>query len=365
MTIDPAATVAARLSQPVAPGDPAAGWRAVGRLYHAYFTGLILTVASQRGARDAGRWAERVFTLQHHRKFLSSFEKLALTGLSDAVACAQYHYLSNAIGGVEVEYMWENPRKAWIRFRHPRWIYAGAAICGVPIEVGHGFIHGWYGRNGVSLDNPRLGFVCTSQDVTQQYGFAGYFEEYDTPFGDRPRVRFAPDEIAPPFDPAAAPRLDLDQWPTARLLKANRNYAMDYLTSSYQALIDCFGVDEAIRLARRNGQLIGRQFYPEVRGGLGVDSTDRDGPDLDGFATFLAAFASAAGDQVTVTRTGDTLTLRQEGWRLMRDGDTDRIAAGRMWDGLIAGFLATHDRFLSLRSEITDDAFTWRVTPAG
>ena len=49
----------------------------------------------------------------------------------------------------------------------------------------------------------------------------------------------------------------------------------------------------------------------------------------------------------------------------MRDGDSDRIAAGRMWDGLIAGFLATHDRFLSLCSEITDDAFTWWVTPAG
>ena len=85
---------------------------------------------------------------------------------------------------------------------------------------------------------------------------------------------------------------------------------------------------------------------------------------LDGFGAFLAAFASAAGDQVTVTRTGDTLTLRQEGWRLMRDGDSDRIAAGRMWDGLIAGFLATHDRFLGLRSEIGGDAFTWRVAPA-
>jgi len=86
---------------------------------------------------------------------------------------------------------------------------------------------------------------------------------------------------------------------------------------------------------------------------------------LDGFATFLTAFASAAGDQVTVTRTGKSLILRQEGWRLMRDSASDRIAAGRMWDWLIAGFLATHDRFLSLRSKITDDVFTWRVTPAG
>ena len=364
MTVDTAATVAARLAEPVAPGAPAAGWRAAGQLYHAYFTGLILTVASQRGARDAGRWAEQVFTLQHHRKFLSSFEKLALTGLSDAVACAQYHYLSNAIGGVEVEYMWENPRKAWIRFRHPRWIYAGASICGVPVEVGHGFIHGWYGRNGVSLENPCLGFVCTSQDVTQQYGFAGYFQEYDRPLGDGPRVRFAPDEIAPPFDPAAAPRLDLDLWPTARLLKANRNYAMDYVTSSYQALIDCFGQAEAIRLARRNGALIGRQYYPALRRGLGMDGHGPNDHSLDDFGAFLTAFAAAAGDQVQAARAGGDLILRQEGWRLMRDGETDKRVAGHMWDGLIAGFLATHDRFLGLRSEITDNGFTWRVAPA-
>ena len=138
-------------------------------------------------------------------------------------------------------------------------------------------------------------------------------------------MRLAPDEIAPRFDPASAPRLDLDQWPTERLLKANRNYAMDYLTSSYQALIDSFGVDEAIWLARRNGQLIGRQFYPEVRGGLGLDSADKECPDLDGFGTFLATFANAAG---------------------------------RIWDGLIAGFPATHDRFFSLSSDITENAFT-------
>jgi hypothetical protein len=69
-------------------------------LYHTYFTGLILTLASRRSAGDAAEWVFRVFRHQHHEKFLSSFEKLGLTGLPHAVACAAYHYLSNAVGGV-------------------------------------------------------------------------------------------------------------------------------------------------------------------------------------------------------------------------------------------------------------------------
>jgi hypothetical protein len=60
-------------------------------LYHTYFTGLMLTVASRRGAADAAEWVFRVFRHQHHEKFLSSFDKLGLTGLPHAVACAAYH----------------------------------------------------------------------------------------------------------------------------------------------------------------------------------------------------------------------------------------------------------------------------------
>ena len=52
----------------------------------------------------------RLFRKQHEEKFLSSFSKLGLDGLSDAVACAKYHVLSNGMGGVAVEYA---------RIRHP------------------------------------------------------------------------------------------------------------------------------------------------------------------------------------------------------------------------------------------------------
>ena len=155
-----------------ATGDTAA-WATVAELYHTYMTGLILTVASRRNAADAAEWLFRVFRHQHHEKFLSSFGKLGLKGLPDAVACAAYHYLSNSVGGVSVEFMRESDSKAWVRFDPPRWIYPGAAICGVPSEVSRAMLRGWYAHNGVSLGNPRLGFVCTAQTTDGQHGLSG------------------------------------------------------------------------------------------------------------------------------------------------------------------------------------------------
>ena len=110
-------------------------WRAVADLYHAYFTGLILTVVTRRGTADAAEFVFRVFRRQQQERFLPGLEKLGLSHLPPAVAAAQYHYLSNWIGGVHVEYMYESDRKAWIRYPPPRWIWKGTAICGVPGEV--------------------------------------------------------------------------------------------------------------------------------------------------------------------------------------------------------------------------------------
>ena len=79
-------TSGAGLVQGVPPAERAP--RAVADLYHAYFTGLILPLVSRRGSGDAARWMHAVFRHQHHEKFLSSFEKLGLSGMPHAVACA-------------------------------------------------------------------------------------------------------------------------------------------------------------------------------------------------------------------------------------------------------------------------------------
>ena len=94
-----------------------------------------LTMVARRGTADAAEFVFRVFRRQQQERFLPGLEKLGLAHLPPAVAAAQYHYLSNWIGGVHVEYMYETDAKAWVRYPPPRWIWRGTAICGVPGEV--------------------------------------------------------------------------------------------------------------------------------------------------------------------------------------------------------------------------------------
>ena len=44
--------------------------KAAAGLYHGYFTGLILTLVTRRGAPEAAEWVFRLFRHQHHEKFL-------------------------------------------------------------------------------------------------------------------------------------------------------------------------------------------------------------------------------------------------------------------------------------------------------
>ena len=212
--------------------------KAVSELYQAYMTGLILTLVTRRSTDDAARWIEALFRRQHEEKFLAGLDKLGLKDKPDAIACAGYHYLANKIGGVDVEFMAESDKKAWVRFVPPRWIYSGAAICGVPSEVSRGILRGWYGRNGITLGNPRLGFVCTAQTMDGQHGLAGYFLEYDRDLNDDERLVFRPGESPPPFESAAAPEWSETDWPAERLIKARRNYAIDYVRSGLSALVE-------------------------------------------------------------------------------------------------------------------------------
>lgn len=342
--------------------DEQAALRAVAELYHAYFTGLILTLVTRRSADAAARWVHAVFRHQHHEKFLSSFKKLGLEGMPDAVACAAYHYLSNSVGGVRVEFMRESDRKAWVNFVPPRWIYMGASICGVPTEVSRGFLTGWYAQNGVSLGNPRLGFVCTSQTTDGQHGLSGYFLEHDRELLPEERLQFRPGELPPPFDAAAAPKLPAADWPSERLAKAERNYAMEYVRSGLPRLAELFGPAEAGYLGRTAARLVGAQLYAETAQKLAVAAGG-----AERFARFLEALAVAEGDGATVTREGAAWLVRRPAWRLMRALSPVSPAVFEAWNGLFEGALAVHDRHLVLetlgRLDWGDEAFLWRIRP--
>ena len=187
-----------------APGLDLPALRAVAELYHRYLTGILLALVQRHGATRASEVVFRTFRRQHLEKFLPGLQKLGLADLPPAVACAQYHYLSNALGGVKVEWIPETDRKSWVRYLPPRWIFDGTAVCGIPTEVSRAMLWGWHAHNGVSLGNDRLGFVCTSMTTDGGAGLVGYYVEEDRPLDPAERLRFAPGEV-PPDRPASCP----------------------------------------------------------------------------------------------------------------------------------------------------------------
>ncbi len=331
-----------------------AGYKAISKLYNALMTGLVLTLVSQRGADDAREFVFAHFRRQHLEKFLPGLRKLSLDHLPHAVAAAQYHYFSNALGGVKTEYIYESDRKAWVRYPPPRWIWQGTAICGIPREVNEAMLHGWHGHNGVSLGNPRLGFVCTGQTVEGDPGLEGYYFEYDYDLLPEQRVRFAHDERAPAFDPAHAPKLDSASWPEERLRKVERSYAMEYVRSMLPAMMALFGAEETLALVGRTARLIGLQFYEETAALLGIADDS-----AESFANYLAALASAQGEEVEC----HSRSLTQKGWRLMAGIDFESDAPLRAWNALWEGALAAHNRELSLATVRKNGTIVWKIEP--
>jgi hypothetical protein len=244
-----------------------------------------------------------------------------------------------------------------VRFPHPRWIYDGTAICGVPESVSHGFLRGWYAQNAVSLGNPRLGFVCTSQDMTAQYGFSGYFVEEDRALAGDERLRFRPDEEPPPFDPACAPQLDPDVWTPERLVKANRNYAMDYVVNGLTELLAQLGSDGA-DLARLAARLIGRQLQRRLEQILGPPLAG-----ATGFGAFIEAMAAGEGSRASAAGEGDGVVVAWSEPRLLREAGADPDAIFATWTGLWEGCLSTHDRFLALEASRTADGAHLHIGP--
>jgi hypothetical protein len=310
-------------------------WRSVADLYHAYFTGLILTVVTRRGAADAAEFVFRVFRRQQQERFLPGLEKLGLSGLPPAVAAAQYHYLSNWIGGVSVEYMYESDRKAWIRYPPPRWIWRGTAICGVPSEVSRAMLRGWHANNGVSLGNPKLGFVCTKQTVDGQDGLEGYYYEYDYALDVDQRLVFARQLEAPMFDAKSAPALPVSSWPKPRLEKAYRNYAMEYVRTAAPVAVQLFGPEDAGYLLHITGKLIGMQYFDEIARGF----QKRRGGAKE-FDEFMFALLEAQDDLAENGESHDVYEIVQQTWKLM-DGVADyHPACAKVLVGLVEGLAA-------------------------
>jgi hypothetical protein len=338
--------------------DPAA-YRAVEHVYRSYLTGLILTLVTRAGVAPAAEVVFRTFRRQQLARFLPGLNKLGLDKLPHAVACAQHHYLSNQVGGVKVEYIYENDRKAWVRYPPPRWIWSGTAICGIPSEVSRAMLRGWHANNGVVLENPRLGFVCTGQTVDGQPGLEGYYQEFDRDLAPEERLQFAPGERCPPFRPELAPRLPETAWPEERLRKVLRNYAMEYITSILPETIAVLGADKGGDLAGTAARLVGMQSFDEVAAMLGGVEAG-----AVGFAVAFARLARGQGDDAELQIAGASAIVRQTSWRLMQERQALSPTVFDAWNELWVGTALAHDRFMRVevmeRRDRGDDSWTWQ-----
>ena len=329
------------------------------QIHHAYFLGLQLMISQRKGPDVMESWMFNLFRRQHLDKFLSSFENLGLANEPDSVACAKYHVLSNSIGGVPVEYMAESDKKAWVRFRYPRWMYHGATICGVPVGVSRGFLKGWYAYNGVSLKNPRLGYVCVSEDMTGEFGFCGYFKEYDHDLSDDERLQFAKGEFPPPYVENDQPRPPDSQWNEERLQKANRNYAMDYIRNGILTLKEVIGEDETRELASLAARLIGLQYYPETANLTGaIDGSISDA------AHYLKNMLLGMGDEVVLQDvTEERATIEHNVLRIVRDIEgADKDLLLNCWYELWLGTIRSHRLMMDLDMiRVGDEKLIWTI----
>lgn len=327
-------------------------------IHHAYFLGLQLKAASQLTAAQMEDWMFRLFRRQHEDKFLSSFSKLGLSELPHAVACAQYHVMSNAIGGVSVEYMPEIDTKAWVRFRYPRWMYAGPTLCGLPVEVSRGFLRGWYAHNGVSLNNPRLGFVCVSEDMTGQYGLCGYFKQYDYELREDQRLQFAPEEVPPPYQADQQPSLPAELWSAERLAKANRNYAIDYVRNGLIELSNTVGKQQCISLAGEAAYLIGLQYMQET-----LQMVHGKDDDLESAVDYLLRMFSGLGDNLHCEDLDQgSVQIIQSELRLVKGLNADdSILILECWHKLWLGTLASFRIRPQVQAEIDANEIRWSI----
>jgi len=349
----------------------AAAYKAIGTLYNALMTALVLGLVTRRGEDTARDYVFRHFRRQHLEKFLPGLQKLGLAGEKDAPACALYHYHSNALGGVKTGYLRESDRKAWVRYPPPRWIWKGTAIAAVPHAVSAAMLHGWHGHNGVSLGNPGLGFVCTGMTVDGMPGLEGYYFDYGRPLQDGERVRFAyGTEEMPRVDWSAQPKLETASWPEERRLKTLRAYAIEYLRTMLLTLQELLGPDDARREMGRVARLVGLQFHEETARDLDLP-TDVETGDLGSarlFARWLVALLTAEGEEIATEETEGAVVVSMKGWKVARELTlADPLAGFDAWNELWLGAAGAHDRFLKVETTRAygDNGWraAWRIAP--
>lgn len=318
----------------------------------------LTAVAFRAKGEDAVNhlWFE-VLTSHQGDRYAEGLRKLGIQDDPPAVAAAKYHYFTNIIGGLDMEYVEESPKKVWIRYLAPMWMYAGVAMIAMPASVRRTVFSSWHPRNGRYMGCPRLGYVGTKFSMEGDPYDEGYFVEYDHDIDESETMRYEVVRHTPEFDPAAAPVLDPELWPEARILKARPKFSSGYVQATVDSLYRSYGELATHQLVASAARMLAVQLTPDLVARAGVT-----GQSLADVAAFHERLLTAVRRDVKATESGGGYEIAVSSYRPF-DGYPE---------GLRAAFFEFHamaTRMLDGHAEITRtadaDGETWRLSDAG
>ncbi len=312
------------------------------KLWGQLWSALHLVTLREKGDDALHALWRKVLASHQSAKYRDGMRKL---GIRDdeppAVAAAKYHYLTNVMGGLGMEYVEESPKKVWIRYVAPMWTYPGVSMLAVPTTIRRTSFSSWHPFNGKLMGCPRLGWVAT-KFITEGYPCdEGYFIEYDHDLKPGEEMRYEVCRHTPECDPSKLPKFDEELWPEARRLKAGRNWSGGYVRSTIETLQLMYGENATNYLVAEAMRGLAIQFAHELRRDVGIE-----GNDVASLAATLAAASHAFG------QTFESVALSPSHHRLVIESfkpfDDDapealraaffefQVMAVRMWNGRVS-----------------------------
>jgi len=257
---------------------------------------LRLVVLKEKGESELCNFIYNILKGHQGGYFLQGLDKLGISrDLPPAIIAGKYHYFSNLLGGIAMEYIEETPKKVWVRYLPPSFGFAGAGLFAVPTSIQRAMFSGWHSFNGEALGNPRLGWVLTKLIQDGEPYDEGYYMEYDRDLKPNEKIQFASVTSSPDFHPDQAPKLDPVVWPQERADKAKRNYVRQYVERAIINMQSMYGVQNASYLISSALRLCMIQYFGEFSKQLGI--TGRNAKSLVDFVTEISYLA---GDQLEV-----------------------------------------------------------------
>lgn len=343
--------------------------RLAGDFFMSVDTALTLATLRAFGQQRTEEFEATMLRSHQEHFFLPGLEKLGLrVGSSDAVRCARYHCLSNALGGLRMRYAIESEVKAWVFYETPCWIDSpwspGMSIAVFRPEFMLAAMRAWHANNGVALGNPALVFVVTELIARGDGRDAGYFVDLGQPAEPAERLLLRFGEQPPPGVELRQPDLDLGLWPLARQMKAWRNYALAYAGARIAGLAasgdpgaaDIIDFGFRIALFQRAESLL-TALAPQAATGL------------ERTTLLLAGINELAGLHVDVDLAAASSRVRVAGGWLDRAPTGMTPAARKLAEDALArawvAWCRHEDRQLDVRRQVVDGVQDWRFGQTG